>query len=267
VDISLVGPGRAGTAVCLAAKRVGHRIVSVAGRTHETTERAATMLESSPMALTDLMPESELLIVAVRDDAIAEVAADLRAPHVRGAVHLSGLTPVDALLPLEESGAAIGVLHPLQTLPTPEAGAAALPGAWIAISTADEGFRGTLEMFARSLGARPFAVQEAARALYHAAAAAAANGTVTVLAVARALFDAAGVPFEAARPLVDAVVANAFSLGPEALTGPIVRGDVGTVTAQIEAVREGAPDELHRFVALCKLIADVAGTQELFEEV
>ncbi len=268
MDITLVGPGRAGTAVCLAAKRAGHRIVAVAGRSPESTGPVAELLDASPLKLTEEMPDVDLLIVAVRDDAIADVAAGIRAPHVDAAVHLSGLTPVDALAPLERSGAAIGVLHPLQTLPTPEAGADALAGSWIAVSTSDETLRSTLEAFAASLGARPFTIPEAARAVYHAAAATAANGIVSVLAVAASLFDAAGVPFDAARPLVDAVVANAFRLGPDvALTGPIVRGDVGTVRAQVAAVSEHAPEELDRFIALSRLIADIAGTSGMFEEV
>lgn len=268
MDIALVGPGRAGTAVCLAARRAGHRIVSVAGRTPDRTRHVAAALDAPPMSLSEAVPHADLLIIAVRDDAIHEVAAELEAPHVAGAIHLSGLTPLDALSPLEDSGAATGVFHPLQTLPTPEAGAAALAGAWVAISTNDGGLQGTLERFARSLGASPFVVAEATRAVYHAAAAAAANGTVASLTIAKALFAAADIPFEVARPLVDAVVANAFQLGPDAaLTGPIARGDVGTVDAQITAVREHAPEYLARFIALGRLIADIAGTEGLFEEV
>ncbi len=268
MDIILAGPGRAGSAVCIAAKRAGHRIVAVAGRTPETVQRAAQLLDAIPLRLSDELPPADLLVIAVRDDVIADVAARIRAPHVDAVVHLSGLTPVDALMPLQRAGAAIGVLHPLQTLAAPEAGAEALAGSWMAVTTSDERLRNTLEVLADSLGARPFTLPEAARAVYHAAAAAAANGTAAALAIAEELFTAAGVPFDAARPLVDAVVANAFGIGPRAaLTGPIARGDVGTVRAQLASVEERAPEELDRFIALGRLISDIAGTAELFEEV
>ena len=268
MDIILAGPGRAGGAVCIAAKRAGHRIVAVAGRTPGTVQRVARLLDAVPLGLSDELPPADLLMIAVRDDAIAEVAAHIHAPHVDAAIHLSGLTPLDALAPLRQVGVAIGVLHPLQTLPTPDAGADALAGSWMAVTTPDERLRTVLEDLAASLGARSFTIPDAARAVYHAAAAAAANGTVAALAVAEELFTAAGVPFDAARPLVDAVVANAFGLGPgAALTGPIARGDVGTVRAQLAAVGGWAPEELDRFIALGRLVADIAGKAELFEEV
>ncbi len=268
MDIILAGPGRAGSAICIAAKRAGHRIVAVAGRTPDRVRRVAQLLDAEPLPLSGELPPADLLMIAVRDDVIVDVAAHIRAPHIDAAVHLSGLTPVDALEPLQQAGAAIGVLHPLQTLPTPDSGADALAGSWIAVTTSNERLRAVLDGFVTSLGARSFTVSEEARAVYHAAAAAAANGTVAALAVAKELFGAAGVPFDAARPLVDAVVANAFGLGPGgALTGPIARGDVGTVRAQIAAVDRWAPGELDRFVTLGRLIADIAGTAELFEEV
>ncbi len=266
MDIILAGPGRAGTSVCLAAKRAGHRIVAVAGRTPKRVDEAASLLGADPLPLTNALPHADLLVVAVRDDAIYEVAMALsvHAPSVQGAVHLSGLTPVDALSPLRDEGLQIGALHPLQTMPSPEVGAAALEGAWIAVTAPDERLEHLLEEFARSIGARPFALEEAARAVYHAAAATAANATVAVLHVAAALFQAADVPFDAARPLVEAVVSNAFLLGPDAaLTGPITRGDVGTVMAQMNAVAAQAPEELERFVQLGRLIADIAGVEEV----
>jgi predicted short-subunit dehydrogenase-like oxidoreductase (DUF2520 family) len=84
--------------------------------------------------------------------------------------------------------------------------------------------------------------------------------------MSRSLFEAAGVPFGAAGPLVEAIVANAFEMGPaDALTGPIARGDVGTVAAQLAAIREAAPDLAADFVALVRVTAAVAGTSDEIE--
>ena len=80
------------------------------------------------------------------------------------------------------------------------------------------------------------------------------------------LFRVAGVPFGAARPLVEAVVANAFELGPrEALTGPVARADVGTVVRQLEAVVSAAPEWAETFRTLVRETAAVAGTAGDFE--
>jgi predicted short-subunit dehydrogenase-like oxidoreductase (DUF2520 family) len=260
LDVVLAGPGRAGTALALCLVRSGHRVVGVVGRRPEATRAAAEQLGAIPVAEDDPLPAADLLVVAVRDDAITEVAERLagRAGDVPAVVHLSGATSVKALDALHP--AVRGSFHPLQTLPTPEAGAARLAGAWIAVTAEDEALAETLCELAASIGAHPFRLADEAKTLYHAAAAAAANFPLGSFAMAERLFASAGVPFEAARPLVEAVVGNAFELGPTAaLTGPIARGDLTTVAAHRAAVAATAPELEEDFVAMARAIARVAG--------
>jgi len=88
------------------------------------------------------------------------------------------------------------------------------------------------------------------------------------LAMSERLFAAAGVPFEAAGPLVAAVVANAMSMGPnEALTGPIARGDAGTVRSQLAAIEQAAPDLVDHFKAMGRATAAAAGSTDVMNEV
>lgn len=259
MKIAVYGPGRAGGALALAASRAGHEITSIGGRDpHAVAE------------LVDLVRPGggfpELLIIAVSDDAISEVAMvlNISAPSV---VHVSGAVPVDVLKPFADAGSAIGSFHPLQTFPNAVVGADRLAGAAIAV-TAEGGLSKTLFAFAESLGCHPFAITDEAKPLYHAAAAASANYTLATLAVASKLYIAAGVDPSVAQPLVRAVVDNAFELGPEsALTGPIARGDVATVEAQIEAVRTAAPAMIDAFIELGRITADIAGNADLFSEV
>jgi predicted short-subunit dehydrogenase-like oxidoreductase (DUF2520 family) len=226
------------------------------------------VLAAPELGWDDELPPADLLILAVRDDAIDEVAARL-APQsraVRFAVHLSGLKPVSALCDLEAAGPRIGSLHPLQTLPNAEDGAAALRGAWMAVTAFDEEMRGFLNDVVQSMGGRPFALADAHRELYHAAAAAASNYVIAALAVAEELFGRADVPFAAAGPLIEAVTANALRLGPlAALTGPIARGDSGTVRAQLAAVARWAPELEDDFRAFGRATARVAGTEDALE--
>lgn len=268
MDITLVGPGRAGMAVALAAREAGHAISGVLGASTTATESAAAAVGATPLLAGESLGSGDLLVIAVRDSQIQEVA-DVIAPTAGGfggAVHLSGLAPVDSLAAIEGAGLPIGSFHPLQTLPTPEAGAARLAGAWIGV-TANEPLRSVLHSLGASLGARPFDLQDDAKALYHAAAAAAANFPLATLTMAHDLFRSAGVPFEAARPLVEAVVANAFELGPRAaLTGPVARGDAATVAAQLRAVRDGESDWLGPFEVFVEVLARLVGRGVEFSE-
>ncbi len=267
--ILLVGPGRAGMSLAMAAVAAGHDVVAIVGRTVESAERGAAMVDSVPLTMGDELPDAELLLIAVRDGAIAAVATGL-AGHVTGieaAVHVSGLTPVTVLGQLRDAGLHVGSFHPLQTLPTPEAGAARLAGAFIAV-TAEPPLRQQLEALAIDLGATPFHLEDGAKPLYHAAAAAAANFPLAALAMAADMFAEAGVPWVAARPLVEAVVANAFDLGPRAaLTGPVARGDTETVAAQLRAVEAATPQWLMPFARFVDALATLTGRATEFETV
>lgn len=267
--ILLVGPGRAGMSLAMAFAAAEHSIVGVVGRTSESARAGAGMVGAVPLTLDEPFPPADLLVIATRDGAIAPVATALgdKELEIDSAVHVSGVTSVNALDPLREQGMQIGSFHPLQTLPNPEAGAARLAGAHIAI-TADLPLRRQLEQLATDIGATPFSLDDDDKALYHAAAAAAANFPLVALAMAEDLFAEAGVPWDAARPLVEAVVANAFDLGPRAaLTGPVARGDVATVAAQLAAVRARHPQWQLGFARFVELLTRLTGRVEQFEGV
>ena len=255
--------------LAMAFAAAGHDIVAVVGRTAESAEHGAALVGSTALTLDDGLPPADLLIISVRDGLIGSIAGALaeRQPEAGAAIHVSGLTSVDALAPLAAIGISTGAFHPLQTLPTPEAGAARLRGAHIAV-TADLPLREELGDLARDIGATPFLLDDDAKPLYHAAAAAAANFPLGVLSIAQDLFTEAGVPWEAARPLVEAVVANAFDLGPRAaLTGPVARGDVGTVAAQLRAVRTQYPAWKVDFARFIEMLARLTGRAVEFEAV
>jgi len=267
--IVLVGPGRAGMSLAIAADGAGHDVVAVVGRSLDSAERGAAMVGAVALAIGDDLPAADLLVIATRDAAIRPVAEHLAGNFldIAAAVHLSGLTSVTTLDSLAENGLETGSFHPLQTLPTPDAGAARLSGAFIAV-TASDPLREQLESLARSIGATPFPLGDDAKPLYHAAAAAAANFPLAAFAMASDLFESAGVPWEVARPLVEAVVANAFDLGPRAaLTGPVARGDVATVAAQLEAVAASNPDWQVTFAHFVTSLAALTGRSEEFEAV
>lgn len=265
--IIIAGPGRAGMSLGRAAVAAGHQIAGVVGKDARQAGDATALIGGRPLTTTDDLPAADLLIIATRDAAIAPVASQLapRVGAVRAAVHVSGLTSTEALVALGDAGLDIGAFHPLQTLPNPEAGSERLRGAWVAV-TADEPLRTQLHELADSLGTQPFDLADDAKATYHAAAAAAANFPLVALTMAKDLFEACEVPFAAARPLVEAVVGNAFDLGPRAsLTGPVARCDEETVRRQLDAVARSAPQWFGTFSSMVLHTARIAGRGHDFE--
>ena len=237
----IVGPGRAGGAIALAAARAGHDIAGVLSRTGDTRYGPS-------LGWDDPLPVSDLVLIAVRDDAIEEVSARI-APHSRSvpvAAHLSGFTRVTALDDLARGGVATGGFHPLQTLPDPERGAAALTGSYVGVG-GDPRAVEALSRFGVSLGMTPFPLSDDSRPGYHAGAAAAANFVITALATAGDLMRGAMVDPVVTRPLVERAVSNLYESGPgSSLTGPIARGDISTVVGQLAAasqVSEGVGEQ------------------------
>jgi predicted short-subunit dehydrogenase-like oxidoreductase (DUF2520 family) len=260
MNIEVVGPGRAGGALAIAADRAGHDIVAINGRDQTSIDTLAGLVDTAKGT-------PDLRIIAVSDAAISDVAHTFATKPPVATVHVSGAVSVDALADIAATGADVGSFHPLQTLPDQLRGAGKLQGSWIGV-TADEPLRGVLHVFAASLGCIPFDIADSEKPLYHAGAAAAANFTVASLALSQRLFAQAGVPFDAAHPLVDAAIANAFAIGSEAaLTGPIVRGDTATVGAQIDAVAETGDANLEIFKAMLRATATLAGASEEMREV
>ena len=253
--------------MALAARRAGHEMVAVCARRRDDRD-LARRLGLTITLLGDPIPAADLIVVAVRDDAIGLAARTISqgSVPVPRVVHLSGLAPLDALDPLREAGLDVGSFHPLQTFPDWRTGSRSLAGSFIGI-TAGEELALFLERFAGSLGCRPVRLAEERKPLYHAAASAASNYVTTALAVAETLYLEAGLELRVALPLVRQAVANSFELGATAsLTGPIARGDSGTVRRQLAAVDRDVPHLSESFRAFARATAELAGTAESMED-
>jgi predicted short-subunit dehydrogenase-like oxidoreductase (DUF2520 family) len=266
MKIAIVGAGTVGTAVAVRWLQAGHAIIAVAGR-DATPARAARWLPGIDVVDVDEAPAgAEVVVLAVPDDAVHEVAATLAGRVEEGAwaLHLSGGLALDVLAPLERAGTRVLAVHPLQTFADVEGAIDALPGAAMAVTAQDAEGHALGDRLARDLGGRPFALADEDRPLYHAAAVFASNYLVAVSGSALELFTAAGVPDAAAamEPLQAATLANVRRLGPEqALTGPAVRGDAGTIARNLDAVANAAPRLVPAYVTLCRAAMVVAGSR------
>jgi predicted short-subunit dehydrogenase-like oxidoreductase (DUF2520 family) len=217
-SVRVVGTGRAGGAI---AARLRERGLEVrAGR--------------------EATADSELVILAVPDAAIAEVAQ--RLPIGPWVAHVSGATSLSALAPHRLRFC----VHPLQTL-SRDRGPEQLNGAWAAITFETDEAAARARWLADGLGLRAFPLADADKPLYHAGAAIASNFLVTLYRAAARLMEATGAPPEALVPLMERTIENGF-----VLTGPIARGDWSTVDAHLAALEERAPDLVPLYRALAE---------------
>jgi predicted short-subunit dehydrogenase-like oxidoreductase (DUF2520 family) len=243
-SIAIAGTGRMAQALGRLLGERGEPVAAVAGRDPERTRAAAAFIGAGvqPVAIEKLAGEAARVLIAVSDSAISEVAGILAASRMSSgiALHTCGTAGPEALAPLAIAGVSCGTLHPFQTVATPEQGLDALPGCAFAI----EGDPAALEWASRIaglLGGETLRIRPEHRPLYHAAAVMASNYVVALVDAAAMLMDAAGVgqdeALRAIGPLVRSSVANALRLGPvRALTGPIQRGDLETVSGHLGAL-------------------------------
>jgi len=248
--LGFIGAGVTGSAFARCLAGAGYPVVAVASRTAASAERLAERLKgcravADPQAVADV---ADLVFITTPDDAIVEVAAQARWRPGVWVVHVSGAKSLDVLEPARRAGAAVGSIHPLQTFADAEHAVASMPGSTFALE--GEGpLLACLRAMALALGGRAIELRPQDKALYHVAAVLVSNYVVTLVDMATKLWQQFGVEQDSAResllPLLQGTVNNLRRLGlPDALTGPIARGDLGTVRRHLEALEASAPDLL-----------------------
>jgi len=241
--VGIIGPGRAGVGLALALVQAGYTV-----RLHGRRKKAVPKPLELTVGAADEPPvwvaQAGVLILAVRDDAIFPLAEALaRAEAVRAdqvVLHLSGVLGQEALAPLVRSRAALGSLHPLQTISDPATAPARLEGTWAAVEGMPRAVQAA-EGIAQELGMRPFRLSGKQKAIYHAGAVFASNYFVVVEAIAQRLLRHAGLSdteaWQALRPLVEGTFENLTRQEPkDALTGPVARGDEATIRRHLESL-------------------------------
>jgi predicted short-subunit dehydrogenase-like oxidoreductase (DUF2520 family) len=241
--VGLIGPGRAGVGLALALAQAGYS-VRLHGRRKKKVPAPLTLTVGDGDAPPVWIAEAGVVILAVRDDGIRPLAEALAAARVitpdHVVLHLSGVLGQEALGPLVTSRAALGSLHPLQTIVEPERAPARLKGSWAAVEGMPRAVEAA-ERLAQDVGMHPFRIDTTAKAIYHAGAVFASNYLVVVEAMAQRLLRHAGLTdadaWAALRPLVEGTLENLGSAEPkDALTGPIARGDSATIVRHIESL-------------------------------
>ena len=268
MKVAIIGAGVLGTSLGVLLQRAHHEVVAISSRTLRSARAAATVLGGVQVVGDAGLAAlgADVVLLAVPDRAIPTVSIQVAAGGAmrRGAVvaHLSGALPAGVLAGVRAAGGHCGSMHPLQSFADVETALTTLPGSFFFLEGDVEAVD-LLRSLVLSLDGRPVPLDSQAKALYHAAACAASNFLVTLVDYAASLMVKAGVPPDVAMPallpLVRGTVQNLEAVGlPDALTGPIARGDVGTVRNHLAALRRVPGDLVRVYVALARKTVEVA---------
>ena len=270
-SVAIIGPGRLGQALGRLLAKSGVPIAFVAARNPAAARRAARFIgRGEPADLADSRLESaSIFLITTSDSAIAEVGRGL-AQQISGrnawrgkvVLHTCGSLPSGVLRPLKLRGAAIGSLHPYQTVPSPQAGERNLCECFWAL----EGDRQALRVardWVKRLGGVAFSIRPERKTLYHLSAFLVCPTVVTLMAKAADVLKLAGVPPRIARPMLRRFVgetAKNFAEfgGRRALTGPAVRGDWATIRRHRSALRGAAPEFVPVYRSLLQVMLRLA---------
>ncbi|MFI1191108.1 Rossmann-like and DUF2520 domain-containing protein [Streptomyces californicus] len=264
LTVGVVGAGRVGPALAASLQLAGHRPVAVSGVSDASRRRAAALLPDVPLVEpAEVLARADLVLLTVPDDVLPTLVEGLaETGAVRPGqllVHTSGRYGARVLDPALRAGALPLALHPAMTFTGTAVDVQRLAGCSFGV-TAPEELRLAAEALVIEMGGEPEWIAEESRPLYHAALALGANHLVTLVAQSMELLAKAGVsaPDRMLGPLLGAALDNALRSGDAALTGPVARGDAGTVAAHIGELRAHAPQAVAGYVAMARTTADRA---------
>jgi predicted short-subunit dehydrogenase-like oxidoreductase (DUF2520 family) len=253
LKIGFIGAGTVGTALAVRLSGGGYPVVAVSSRSRASAENMARAVEGCRVFDSNqgVADNAELIFITTPDDVIALVASQVKWHPGQSAIHCSGADSTAILQPARKLGAQVGVFHPLQTFASTRQAIENIPGSTFALE-AEAPLIDTLKDMATALDGRWVELKASDKVLYHAAAVIACNYMVTLVKLATDLWQTFGVPPQQATrallPLLRGTIHNIETVGiPKCLTGPIARGDIGTIQKHLDALEQTAPSLLSTY--------------------
>jgi len=266
--IAIIGCGTVGSAIGKLLGDAGYRISGVATSNLETARKAAeaTGAERYSDSSSEISPRGKVVFITTPDDLIESLCIEISRQggfqQDSVVIHCSGALSSEILASARECGAEVATLHPLQSFASVDQAVSLVPGSFCTIE-GDGNALFLVRQIAQDLGGIVLEITAKQKTLYHAAAVAASNYLVTLIYLALELDKAAGLPinisFNALLPLMKGTLNNIGKKGiPDALTGPIARGDVATVSAHLKAIEEDSSKLLPLYQCLGLYTVDLA---------
>jgi predicted short-subunit dehydrogenase-like oxidoreductase (DUF2520 family) len=262
--IGIIGAGITGTALAVRLAQHDYHIGAVSSRSMSSAQRLSSKIAQCRIYETNqgVADNAQYIFITTPDDAIATVTNSIKWHENQYVLHCSGAHSLDILEPAKQCGAATGCFHPLQSFADIDQAIDNLPGTTFAIEAA-EPLLTTLKNMADRLEGDWVQLKAGDKVLYHAAAVFASNYLVTLVKLSTDLWQSFGVPQEKAvkalMPLLRGTLNNIHNIGlPQCLTGPIARGDSGTITKHLNALNNGKSELLESYRLLGKQTIPIA---------
>jgi len=237
-----IGAGITGTALAVTLSQKGWPAVGVYSRTLSSAQNLAKLVPDCQVCNTaqEVADAAEMVFITTPDDVITRVCSEVRWHEGQSVVHCSGAHSVDILESARKLGASVGSFHPLQTFAGVDQAIKNLPGSTFALE-AEGPLLSTLKELAELLNGNWVVLKPGDKVLYHTAAVFVCNYLVTLVKLALDLWKDFGVSSkEATRallPLMRGTINNIDNIGlPDCLTGPVARGDSGTIERHLNAL-------------------------------
>ncbi|MDO8473325.1 MAG: DUF2520 domain-containing protein [Dehalococcoidia bacterium] len=276
--VGIIGAGTVGTALAARLSARGYNVSSVASRTEASARKLASRVSTARIfsSIQEAADAADVVFVTTPDGVIQGVVSSIMWRRGQSVLHCSGADSLDVLDAARKSGAQVGAFHPLQTFASIDAAIANLPGSTFALE-AEEPLLGYLKVMAESLDGHWVVLKAGDKVLYHAAAVMTSNYLVTLTKLATDLWSTFGVSqadaVRALAPLLKGTLNNIENVGlPNCLTGPIARGDVGTIAKHLGALEQKMPSISSTYrelalqtipISLAKGRIDVARAEEM----
>jgi len=278
LKLGFIGAGTVGTALAVRLSSKDYQVVAVSSRSQTSARNLAQAVTGCRVFSDnqDVADNAELVFITTPDDIIASIASQVHWHAGQSVVHCSGAASTDILELAKKSGAHVGAIHPLQTFASIKQAIENIPGSTFAVE-AEEPLLNILKDMATALDGGWIELKASDKVLYHAAAVIACNYMVTLIKFATDLWQTFNVPThkatKALMPLLRGTLSNIDTIGiPQCLTGPIARGDTGTIKKHLDALQKAAPNLVSTYrevglqtipVALAKGKIDKHQAQEL----
>lgn len=273
MKIGIIGAGKVGISIGHALQRKGFQVTAVSDVTGQKAfDRARPYLGENALYTTNNMSVvkvSDVIAITTQDGFIKDVAAeiDVERKDLKGKLffHTSGAHPSSILKPLDERGAILGSLHPLQTFPDIDSAIRVLPSTYIFIEGSAHALP-QLEILGKSIGYTTVPIEGNSKVYYHLSAVFVCNLLCALLYAGEGIMKKINIGLEPFFPIIKATLENIESKGPlMSLTGPIVRGDAGTVEDHIHAMGDM---ELHKriYKALSLSALEIARKRNILDQ-
>jgi len=264
VNIGFIGAGTVGTALAVRLKEKGYPIMGVSSRSLSSAQRLSGMVAGCQVYERGqgVANNCDFVFITTPDDAITSVASSINWRSGHRVVHCSGAASIEILEPAKQGGARIGSFHPLQTFANIEQAIQNLPGSIFAIEAEGELLE-ELKGMAVALEGDWIELKSEDKPLYHLSAVLACNYWITLVKLSTDVWHSFGIPtpkaITALLPLLKGTLNNLAEVGlPQALTGPIARGDLGTIKRHLQALKRASPHLLPLYIELAKHTIPIA---------